>query len=111
VPFRAIAGSWWSPPWQFDTISWFDDLMHFLLWALLTVGVLTVFAPRGLSRGLTTMVALGFGATAAVIWELGEYVAVVRHSSELQTAYNSRRPHLRHPGRDGRVCPHPILAR
>jgi hypothetical protein len=33
------------------------------------------------------MVALGFGATAAVIWEVGEYVAFVRHSSELQTAY------------------------
>jgi hypothetical protein len=71
----------------FDTINWWDDLMHFLLWALLTAGVLTAFAPRGLSRGLTTMVALGFGATAAVIWEVGEYVAFVRHSPELQTAY------------------------
>jgi hypothetical protein len=36
---------------------------------------------------MTTMVALGFGATAAVIWEVGEYVAFVRHSPELQTAY------------------------
>jgi hypothetical protein len=33
------------------------------------------------------LVALGFGATAAVVWELGEYVAFVRHSPELQTAY------------------------
>ena len=34
------------------------------------------------------MLALGFGTTAAVIWELGEYVAFVRHSAEpLQTAY------------------------
>jgi hypothetical protein len=71
----------------FDTINWWDDLMHFLLWALLTAGVLAAFAPRGLSRGMTTMVALGFGATAAVIWEVGEYVAFVRHSPELQTAY------------------------
>jgi hypothetical protein len=69
----------------FDTITWWDDLMHLLLWALLTAGVLTAFAPRGLSRVLTTMVALGFGATAAVIWEVGEYLAFVRHSSELQT--------------------------
>lgn len=71
----------------FDTINWWDDAMHFTLWALLTAGVLTAFAPRELSRGLTTFVALGFGATAAVIWELGEYVAFVRHSPELQTAY------------------------
>ncbi|NEA35932.1 hypothetical protein [Streptomyces sp. SID13031] len=71
----------------FDTISWWDDAMHFILWALLTAGALTAFARRDLTRGLTAMVALGFGATAAVIWELGEYVAFVRHSAELQTAY------------------------
>ncbi|GAA0950222.1 hypothetical protein GCM10009554_49840 [Kribbella koreensis] len=71
----------------FDTINWWDDAMHFILWGLLTAGVLTAFAPRDLTRGLTTFVALGFGATAAVIWELGEYVAFVRHSPELQTAY------------------------
>jgi hypothetical protein len=71
----------------FDTITWWDDAMHFILWALLTAGALTAFAPRALTRGLTAFVALGFGATAAVIWELGEYVAFVRHSPELQTAY------------------------
>jgi hypothetical protein len=49
--------------------------------------VLLAFAPRGLSRGLTAFVALGFGATAAVAWELGEYVTFVRNSPELQTAY------------------------
>jgi hypothetical protein len=71
----------------FDTITWWDDAMHFILWALLTAGVMTAFAPRSLTRALTVFVALGFGATAAVIWELGEYVAFVRHSPELQTAY------------------------
>jgi len=71
----------------FDTISWWDDAMHFILWGLLTAGVLIAFVPRTLSRGITTFVALGFGATAAVIWELGEYYAFVRHSEELQTAY------------------------
>lgn len=71
----------------FDTVSWWDDAMHFILWGLLTAGALLAFAPRNLSRGLTTFVALGFGATAAVIWELGEYVAFVRNSPELQTAY------------------------
>lgn len=71
----------------FDTVGWWDDAMHFVLWALLTWGVLLAFAPRGLSRALTVFVALGFGSTAAVVWEIGEYVAFVRSSPELQTAY------------------------
>ena len=71
----------------FDTVDWWDDAMHFLLWGFLTAGVLLAFAPRNLSRGLTAFVALGFGATAAVVWELGEYVAFVRNSAELQSAY------------------------
>jgi hypothetical protein len=71
----------------FDTVSWWDDAMHFILWGLLTAGVLIAFAPRNLSRGLTAFTALGFGATAAVVWEIGEYVAFIRSSPELQTAY------------------------
>jgi hypothetical protein len=71
----------------FDAVSWWDDLMHFVLWGLLTAGVLLAFTAPGTGRRLTVMLALGFGTTAAVIWELGEYVAFVRHSSELQTAY------------------------
>ena len=71
----------------FDTVWWWDDLMHFLLWGLLTAGVLIAFAAGTSSRGLTVMLALGFGATAAVIWEIGEYWAFIRHSAELQSAY------------------------
>jgi hypothetical protein len=71
----------------FDTIDWWDDAMHFVLWGFLTAGVLLAFAPRNLSRGLTAFVALGFGATAAVVWEVGEYVAFIRSSPELQSAY------------------------
>jgi hypothetical protein len=71
----------------FDSVDWWDDAMHFVLWTFLTCGVLLAFAPRSLSRALTAFVALGFGATAAVIWELGEYVAFVRNSPELQSAY------------------------
>lgn len=71
----------------FDTVTWWDDLMHFVLWALLTAGVLLAFTAGTASRGLTVMLALGFGTTAAVVWELGEYVTFVRHSAELQTAY------------------------
>jgi hypothetical protein len=71
----------------FDTVWWWDDLMHVLLWGLLTAGVLIAFTADTTSRGLTVMLALGFGSTAAVIWEVGEYWAFIRHSGELQTAY------------------------
>ncbi|MET9275316.1 hypothetical protein [Kribbella sp. NPDC003557] len=71
----------------FDTVDWWDDAMHFVLWGFLTAGVLLAFAPRDLSRPITTFVALGFGATAAIVWEVGEYVTFVRNSPELATAY------------------------
>ena len=71
----------------FDTDDWWDDAMHFVLWGFLTAGVLLAFAPRDLSRPITTFVALGFGATAAIVWEVGEYVTFVRNSPELATAY------------------------
>lgn len=72
----------------FDSIQWWDDMMHFLNWLLLTAGVLLAWAPRrAASRGLMVMVGLGFGTTAAVAWELGEYATFVRHSAELSTAY------------------------
>ncbi|MET0693498.1 MAG: hypothetical protein ABWX96_14735 [Propionibacteriaceae bacterium] len=72
----------------FDTVTWWDDLMHFVNWGLLTAGALWAWSPlRQVSRGLVAVCGLGFGATAAVVWELGEYAAFVRNSPELATAY------------------------
>ena len=72
----------------FDSVAWWDDLMHFINWALLTAGVLVAWRPRrAVGPGLLLMVALGFGTTAAVLWELGEYAAFVRNSPEYATAY------------------------
>ena len=72
----------------FDSVSWWDDVMHLLNWFLLTAGALWAWSPpRSVSRGLVVMCGLGFGVTAAVLWELGEYAAFVRHSAELTTAY------------------------
>ena len=69
----------------FDTISWFDDAMHFVNWLLLTLGVLIAWAPRSsISRGLIMMCGLGFGTTAAVAWEVGEYLAFIRTDPGLQ---------------------------
>jgi hypothetical protein len=63
----------------FDTVTWWDDVSHFAHWLLLTVGVLLAWHPgRRIGGGVVVMVALGFGATAAVLWELGEYAAFLR---------------------------------
>jgi hypothetical protein len=52
----------------------------------LTAGILVLFPPaRGLSPTLER--ALAFGCASALLWELGEYAAFIRHSPELQTAY------------------------
>jgi hypothetical protein len=33
------------------------------------------------------VIVVGVGATAAILWELGEYVAFIRNSEEYDTAY------------------------
>lgn len=63
----------------FDTVRWWDDASHFLHWLLLTAGVLLAWeAGSRAGRGVVVLVALGFGATAALLWELGEYAAFLR---------------------------------
>ncbi len=72
----------------FDTVTWWDDVSHFAHWLLLTAGVLLAWNPgRRIGTGVVVMVALGFGATAAVLWELGEYAAFLRTLSTYQLVY------------------------
>lgn len=95
----------------FDSVTWWDDMMHFLNWLLLTAGVLLAWAPRSrVSRSLIVMCWLAFGATAAVVWELGEYAAFIRHSSELTTAYTDTLGDLAF-GSLGALLAGPIVAR
>ena len=71
----------------YDTISWWDDVNHYVNWAILT-GAFGLFLLRlGLARWVTFGLAVGFGAVTAILWEIGEYFAFIRHSSELSTAY------------------------
>lgn len=71
----------------YDSISWFDDWMHFMNWALLTAGFLVITLPRGLPWWRSVERGLAFGVPAAVVWEITEYIAFIRHSPELETAY------------------------
>jgi hypothetical protein len=71
----------------YDTIDWWDDANHFVNWALLS-GALAAGLMRGNVRSPELFsLAVGFGAVTAILWEIGEYFAFIRHSPELATAY------------------------
>lgn len=71
----------------YDTIGWWDDLNHFVNWALLVAafGQLLVRLPVG--RWEAFGLAVGFGCVTAVLWEFAEYFTFIRNSPELHTAY------------------------
>ena len=71
----------------FDTVDFFDDWMQFMNWALLTAGVLVLTLPATTQFKAVVERALAFGITSAMGWELAEYVAFIRTSSERDTAY------------------------
>ena len=71
----------------FDTVDFFDDWMHFMNWGLLTAGVLVLTLPATAHMKAVVERALAFGVTAALGWELAEYVAFIRTSPERDTAY------------------------
>ena len=71
----------------YDSISWWDDVNHLVNWALL-FGAVGALAWRSNVRPWQTLVyVVGFGAVTAILWELAEYIAFIRFSSELNTAY------------------------
>lgn len=71
----------------FNTIEWWDDLMHFTQWTMLLGGIGLLLVGRVQGRLTLGVLIASLGAYIAVAWELAEYYAFVRHSPELQTAY------------------------
>ncbi len=71
----------------YDTVVWFDDWMHFINTGLLAAAVVLLTLPPDSSPGRVVERALAFGATAAIAWELAEYVAFLSRSSERAFAY------------------------
>jgi hypothetical protein len=72
----------------FDTVSWFDELTHLVNWIpwVTAFGLALHYAPP-LPRWAHFGLVLGFGAVTHILWELGEYVAFIHDSPELDTAY------------------------
>ena len=71
----------------YDTVEWWDDANHLFNWALLSAGAGLLVARTRLEGWQLAGLVIGFGATSAIVWELAEYVAFIRDSPELETAY------------------------
>lgn len=71
----------------YDTIGWWDNLTHFVNWAILTAAFGQLLLRLELNRLTTGALCVGFGAVIAILWELAEYVTFIRDSPELETAY------------------------
>ena len=71
----------------YDTVVWFDDLMHFMNTGLLAAAFILLTLPRTVGFGRVAERALAFGATAAIAWEVAEFFAFISKSSEREFAY------------------------
>ncbi|WP_432541849.1 hypothetical protein [Kineococcus sp. SYSU DK002] len=72
----------------YDTVVWWDDLLHFLNWCLLTLGLGLVLRVADVRpRWARAVATVGGGALLALLWEIGEWWTFIRHGTELGTAY------------------------
>lgn len=71
----------------YDTVLWFDDLMHLMNTGLLAAAFILLTLPRTSGLGRVLERALAFGATAAIAWEVAEFFAFISGSSEREFAY------------------------
>jgi hypothetical protein len=70
----------------YDTIDVWDDANHFVNWMLLSAGFVLLL-PERLERWVLAGLGIGFGAAAAIVWELAESVTFIPGSPEAATAY------------------------
>lgn len=72
----------------YDRVGWFDDGCHLVNWAVLSASVgLALTGRRAVPAWCVTGLCIGFGATTAVLWEIGEYGAFVLNTPERLTLY------------------------
>jgi hypothetical protein len=72
----------------YDSVTWWDDLMHVVTWIpwVTAVGLALRYFPLG--RVNVAALTVGFGAVTHIVWEFLEYVSFVQDNpSESATAY------------------------
>ncbi len=72
----------------FDTISWFDDALHFTNWTFLVVALVFLVSPPVLERWTVILLGSGMGALAIVLWEALEWVIQDMGTTGLQLTYD-----------------------
>ncbi|HJP89386.1 MAG TPA: hypothetical protein VJ850_10165 [Candidatus Limnocylindrales bacterium] len=65
-----------------DTVWWWGDANHLVTWALHTAAIAFLLRMFGLPRWIRAGLGIGWAATTAILWELGQYVAVVATAPE-----------------------------
>ena len=71
----------------YDSIWWWDDVNHFVNWALLSGAVGSLAWRNNVRPWQSVAYVVGFGAVTAILWEVAEYFSFIRFSEELATAY------------------------
>jgi len=71
----------------YDTVVWFDDLMHFANTGLIAAAVILLTLHRSAPGYRVVERALAVGATAAITWEIAEYFAFISGGAEHALAY------------------------
>lgn len=71
----------------YDRVFWFDDLIHFMNTGLLCAAVVLLSGASRASLRRRLELAIAYGLTLSLAWELWEYVAFVTKSAESATAY------------------------
>jgi hypothetical protein len=61
----------------YDSISWFDDALHYLNWIPWVIAFGLSLRLRPLGRLNVAALTVGFGAVTNIIWEIGEYLAFI----------------------------------
>ena len=71
----------------YDTVWWWDDANHLVNWMLLSGAIGALAWRNRIGFRATFAFVVGFGAVTAILWEIAEYFAFIRNSSEIATAY------------------------
>lgn len=71
----------------YDRLFWFDDVAHLGLTLCVTAAMALLTLERTVSASVVLERSVALGMTAALIWEVFEYVTFVTQSAELPTAY------------------------
>lgn len=72
----------------YDSITWWDDVNHFANWLFLSLGLGVLLLRTRYEPLVLAVCVVAFGASLAIIWELGEYLTFIRtNEDEFDTAY------------------------